>query len=121
PRQVSSVDYEAVGLSRQFTTFCGPLFFLPATERGERGPGGGHEPPGRRTEAATSWHGRQAMPAPAPTPSGCTRLFGLRPLAASRPSQPATPRRPFVRPSFRGVASPWDRPSCALTRLVPAA
>jgi hypothetical protein len=74
------------------------LLFPPATEkmasRGSRGTA--MSPPGRRRDAANCLpQGCTSPRLPMPTPSGCTRLFGFRPSAASRPSHPDTPRRPF--------------------------
>src|SRR5262245_11558969 len=76
-----------------------PLLF-PATEkmasRGSRGTA--MSPPGRRTDAATCLlHGclgaRLPMP---PRLGGALDYSGFGLIAASRPSHPDTPRRPFV-------------------------
>ena len=73
PRQVSFVDYEAVGksthiqyifpvsdtsLSISETVFCGPrahpVGVFAQQREASGGPGGGNEPPGRGTDAAKS-------------------------------------------------------------------
>src|SRR6516164_1628473 len=61
---LSLVDYEAVGCVKVIGYIFSPI--SPVTEKmASGGPGGGNEPPGRRTEAATS---AARMPCNLPSP-----------------------------------------------------
>jgi len=77
--QVSCVDYEAVGIVKSRCYIFSSESPCGTEKTASRGPGDGKESPGRCTEAANSWHGGRPLSTALRTPSGCTRLFGLRP------------------------------------------